>query len=83
MHAPETEYAFDKDLTTRLRGLRAPVKKGLAKWSALQLLGLFAIAGTLLWLLTNTQNRFFQPDTLHVTLVLGSLGIWRFGWWFT
>ncbi|MEM1238058.1 MAG: transcriptional regulator, partial [Pseudomonadota bacterium] len=83
MYAPKTDYAFDKDLTKRLHALRAPAKRGLAKWRGSQLLGVTLIASILLWLLTHTQNRFFQPDTLHVTLVLGSLGIWRFGWWFT
>ncbi|MEM9348927.1 MAG: glycosyltransferase [Pseudomonadota bacterium] len=83
MYAPKTDYAFDKDLTVRLRGLRAPLKRGIRKWRVSQLLSLAAIAVTLLWLLTNTQNRFFQPDTLHITMVLGTLGIWRFGWWFT
>ena len=37
MYAPESDYAFDKDLTERLRTYRAPVKKGLRKWSAGQL----------------------------------------------
>ncbi len=83
MHAPETEYAFDKDLTTRLSTFRGPAKKGLRKWSWRQLVFLAALFGGIGWLLVNTSNRFFTPDTLHVTLVLGTLGMWRFGWWFT
>ena len=83
MHAPETEYAFDKDLAARLRALQAPPKRGLAKWRGDQLLLVALLLLVLGWLLTSTHNRFFQPDTLHVTLVLGTLGIWRFGWWFT
>ncbi|MEM6385669.1 MAG: glycosyltransferase [Pseudomonadota bacterium] len=83
MYAPESEYAFDKDLTERLRTYRAPVKKGLRKWSAGQLFMLVVAMVVLTYLLVTTNNRFFQPDVLHVTFVIGSLGIWRFGWWFT
>jgi len=82
MSAPETDYAFDKDLTRRLRSLKAPPRRGLAKWSPVQLLKLAIIVAVLGWLLTHAQNRFFQPDTLHFTLILGTLGVWRFGWWF-
>ena len=83
MYAPETDYAFDKDLTERLRTYRAPVKKGLRKWSVGQLFMLVVAMVVLIYLLVTTNNRFFQPDVLHVTFVIGSLGIWRFGWWFT
>ncbi|NRB01046.1 MAG: glycosyltransferase [Rhodobacteraceae bacterium] len=83
MYAPESDYAFDKDLTERLRTYGAPVKKGLQKWSFGQLFMLIATMVVLIYLLVTTNNRFFQPDVLHVTLVIGSLGIWRFGWWFT
>ena len=83
MHAPETEYAFDKDLTARLNTFRRPALRGLRKWRPGQVVLLAALFGGIGWLLVHTHNRFFTPDTLHVTLVLGSLGIWRFGWWFT
>ncbi|MGR3513189.1 MAG: glycosyltransferase [Paracoccaceae bacterium] len=83
MYAPESDYAFDKDLTERLRTYRAPVKKGLRKWSVRQLFMLVVAMVVLIYLLVTTNNRFFQPEVLHVTFVIGSLGIWRFGWWFT
>ncbi|MEO0654646.1 MAG: transcriptional regulator, partial [Pseudomonadota bacterium] len=45
---------------------------------------MMAVASVVLtYLLVTTNNRFFQPDVLHVTFVIGTLGIWRFGWWFT
>ncbi|TDA71239.1 transcriptional regulator, partial [Halomonas marinisediminis] len=54
-----------------------------AKWQARQIF-LLAVALTgLFYLLVSTQNRFFQPDVLQITLVIGALGTWRFGWWFT
>lgn len=83
MYAPKTEYAFDKDLTQRLARFRQPVRQGLAKWKFTQLMGLAIIILVLGWLLTNTANRFFQPETLSLTLLIGTLGVWRFGWWFT
>ncbi|MFT6225546.1 MAG: glycosyltransferase Alg8 [Paracoccaceae bacterium] len=83
MFAPETEYAFDKDLTVKLRELTKRPRKGLRKWRFGQLILLGCLMSTLLYLLTFTSNRFFQPDTRHVTLVLGTLGAWRFSWWFT
>ncbi|MEM1428332.1 MAG: glycosyltransferase [Pseudomonadota bacterium] len=83
MSAPASEYAFDKDLTVRLRSLAAPAPRGLSKWSGRQSLTLTGIVVVLLWLLAHTQNRFFEPDVRHVSFVLGGLGCWRFGWWFT
>jgi len=83
MSAPESEYAFDKDLTVRLRDLQAPAKTGWDKWSARQAVTLFAVGLVLLWLLVNVPNRFLEPDVMHLTFTLGGLGIWRFGWWFT
>ncbi|MEM8824656.1 MAG: glycosyltransferase [Pseudomonadota bacterium] len=83
MYAPDTEYAFDKDLTGRLRSLRTPVRRGLGKWRITQVAALAVMLGGLGWILVHTQNRFFRPDVLHITLTLGALGVWRFGWWFT
>ncbi len=82
MSAPESEYAFDKDLTVRLREAARPGGKGLAKWSVPQLILLGVMMTGLLWLLSFTPNRFLNPDVMHVTITLGALGIWRFGWWF-
>lgn len=83
MSAPETEYGFDKDLTKRLRNLTSPAKVGLRKWSASQLTLAFGMLVGLLWLLSFTPNRFLNPDVMHLTVTLGTLGMWRFGWWFT
>ncbi len=81
MYAPDCEYAFDKDLTGRLGKLKGPAKTGLGKWRLSQLLVLALLVAALGWLLTHTHNRYFQPGTLHITFVLGALGLWRFGWW--
>lgn len=83
MSCPQTEYAFDKDLTVRLHDLSAPQRRGLRKWQPQQILLLCIMLSFVIWLLVTVRNRFFQPDLMHITVVLGSLGIWRFGWWFT
>lgn len=83
MFAPETEYAFDKDLSGRLAPFEGPAPRGFAKWKPHHILTLLVIVMVLLWLATRFPNRFVAMDTLHVSLVLGTLGIWRFGWWFT
>ena len=82
MHSPKNEYTFDKDLTVRLRDLTAPVKYGLRKWTVRQLLLVGFMLTGLIWMLSFTPNRFFDPDVLHITVTLGVLGLWRFGWWF-
>lgn len=78
-----TEYAFDKDLTRRLHALQKPVPNYFARWSLPQFTLFLLLFMGLLWLLANVPNRFANPSTLHVTVVLGTLGLWRFGWWFT
>jgi len=83
MSEPDSEYAFDKDLTVKLNDLRTPVQKGFAKWAPHQLMLLAGMLMVIGWLLTSLPNRFLQPDVMHISVVLGSLGIWRFGWWFT
>ena len=50
MHAPETEYAFDKDLTARLNTFRRPALRGLRKWRPGQVVLLAALFGGIGWL---------------------------------
>lgn len=83
MQAPETEYAFDKDLTVQLHKMSAPAETGWRKWSSRQILFLIGLLFGLGWMLVNLPNRFLQPDVMHVSITLGTLGLWRFGWWFT
>lgn len=83
MSAPDSEYAFDKDLTTRLRALQGPAPTGFDKWSLQNIVLLAGIFMGIASLAVFFPNRYFDPDVIHVSIVLGSLGIWRFGWWFT
>ncbi|MEO0390230.1 MAG: glycosyltransferase [Pseudomonadota bacterium] len=83
MYAPQSEYAFDKDLTQRLQDLRGPRPSGLDRWRPGHIAALIAMVAILGWLLITTSNRFLTPYNLHITIVLGTLGLWRFGWWFT
>ena len=83
MSAPDSIYAFDKDLTTRLKRLEGRAPPFWQRWSPSNIAALMLVTLVLLWLLTNVPNRFFNPEVLRITVVLGLLGLWRFGWWFT
>ncbi len=83
MQAPDTLYGFEKHLDGWLKTLSGPSPTGLRKWTP----RFWAQFGVLITVLVAAMvfwpNNFFDPDLLNVTLVLGSLGLWRFGWWFT
>ena len=83
MKAPETVYGFEKHLDRWLATLECPAPKGFAKWTPEFLLKLSFLAIFMCWALVFWPNNFFDPDFLLVTFILGSLGVWRFGWWFT
>ncbi|MEM7268079.1 MAG: glycosyltransferase [Pseudomonadota bacterium] len=83
MKAPDTLYAFEKHLDGWLKGLESPAPSGLQKWTPHFWAQFGALLIALIAAMVFWPNNFFDPDLLHVTLILGSLGIWRFGWWFT
>ncbi len=83
MYEPQSEYAFDKDLTAKLSTFRGPTPSFFTKWSLGHFAGFLLMIMGLLWLLTSVPNRFFNPSVMHITVALGTLGLWRFGWWFT
>lgn len=80
---PQTETEFDHDLTRRLAKLQAPAAKGWRKWSAGHALTLVVVASALISIGVAVPNRYFDPNLLHVSITLGTLGVWRFSWWFT
>jgi len=57
--------------------------KGWAKWNALVLFKITLYFGVCFIGLTTVDTVFFDPDTMQITFVIGALGIWRYGWWFT
>lgn len=83
MYCPENEYEFDKDLANRLRDFERPAPGYLHRWALPHVVILLCTILVLQWLLFNKPNRYFNPEVLHISLILGFLGIWRFGWWFT
>lgn len=76
-------YALDKHLTGWLDDLAKPAPRGMKKWTPSFILSISLIVGALATIMLVMPNRFFDEETLRVTITLGLLGIWRFGWWFT
>ena len=83
MEAPKTVYGFEKHLDGWLATLAGPSPTGLAKWTPQFLVRFTVLFFMLLLALVFWPNNFFDPDLVSFTLTLGSLGLWRFGWWFT
>ena len=83
MEAPKTVYGFEKHLDGWLATLAGPSPTGLAKWKPQFLVRFTVLFFMLLLALVFWPNNFFDPDLVSFTLTLGSLGLWRFGWWFT
>lgn len=57
--------------------------KGFQKWTPVILLQLSLYAGVCMILALSVPNSFWDNEVKQVTLVLGGLGIWRYGWWLT
>ncbi|AXI48645.1 transcriptional regulator [Sulfitobacter sp. SK012] len=83
MNAPKSIYAFEKHLDGWLHSLAGPSPKGLDKWPPRKITQFTVLITMLIAALVFWPNNFFDPDLINITFVLGSLGIWRFGWWFT
>jgi glycosyltransferase Alg8 len=54
-----------------------------AKWNPTVLGGLAVYAALCVILLLTVPNTLWDPAARHVTIVIGGLGLWRFGWWTT
>ncbi|MDX5356518.1 MAG: glycosyltransferase family 2 protein [Rhodobacterales bacterium] len=80
--APEGDYPLEKEIVRRLRHQLAPAPVGMARYPPVFLLRLGLLLAVLWGVAVLLPNRFLGPDTLHITLALGVLGTWRFGWWF-
>lgn len=56
---------------------------GFAKWTPSVLLRISIYIGICLCLLMSMPNAIFDHKAWTVTLTIGGLGAWRYGWWFT
>lgn len=83
MYTPKTEYAFDKDITQRLAYFQKPVHFGIVKWGKQNVFFFCGIAAIIFIIMFSIPNRFFSAELYVFSLTLGTLGCWRFGWWFT
>lgn len=53
------------------------------KWTTAVLLKIFLYFAFCFMALNSLPNSLWDPELRQVTLVIGILGIWRYGWWFT
>src|SRR5262245_56507159 len=52
------------------------------KLSVADFLRLLLLLGTLAVLLLSLPNKLYCPENRRIILILGLLGLWRYGWWF-
>jgi len=52
------------------------------KWSPVVLAQIALYLGVCLTALTLVPNTLWDPEVSHITYVIGTLGIWRYSWWF-
>ncbi len=57
--------------------------QGFAKWTPTVLFSLFVYFGLCFVATQYVETVFWDNRTQTITLVIGFLGIWRYGWWFT
>jgi mannuronan synthase len=83
MDAPHGDYAFSKHLNAWLTDLRRPAPRGLAKWTPGFVASYLTLWTVIITIAVLMPNRFLSPEVRDITITLGILGTWRFGWWFT
>lgn len=75
-------YALAKALAADLARLAGPRPPYLRRFGRTAALALGALMLALVVAAVAVPNRFFALEVAHLTITLGALGIWRFGWWF-
>ena len=56
---------------------------GWVKWNPAVLFRIALYIGACLIGLLSVPNTLFDAQTMAITMTIGLLGIWRYGWWFT
>jgi len=56
---------------------------GIAKWTPANLLHITLYFMCCLLAVLTLPNSIWDDEVKEITLIIGSLGIWRYGWWFT
>jgi len=82
VEVPQGDYAFSKHLNAWLTELRRPAPRGFAKWTPVFLTNYLALWAAVMMIAVLMPNRFLTPEVRSITITLGMLGLWRFGWWF-
>lgn len=74
---------FERRLEDALEALDAPPPSFLDKLLAPSGLMVLAFLAALIYAILSVPNRLFDPDVQKITLTIGALAIWRYGWWMT
>ncbi|MBL4800644.1 MAG: glycosyltransferase [Emcibacter sp.] len=56
---------------------------GFKKWSFFPLYNICLYLAACLLAMMLLPNRLWDPEVREITFVIGVLGVWRYGWWFT
>jgi len=58
-------------------------RKGFKKWTPMALFNIAIYLCCCILAIALIPNRIWDPNVKSITLTIGFLGIWRYGWWFT
>ncbi|MEM9635745.1 MAG: transcriptional regulator, partial [Pseudomonadota bacterium] len=56
---------------------------GWRKWTPAVLFKIALYFGCCLIAVLTLPNSIWDPEVAQITFVIGALGVWRYGWWFT
>jgi len=56
---------------------------GFQKWTPATLAKILIYVAICICMMLTIPNTIFDAKTMSITLTIGALGIWRYGWWFT
>ncbi|MBL4893673.1 MAG: glycosyltransferase [Emcibacter sp.] len=57
--------------------------RGFEKWSLWPLYNIAFYLGCCYLAIMLLPNKLWEPEVREITVAIGTLGIWRYGWWFT
>ncbi|MCL4186982.1 MAG: glycosyltransferase [Rhodobacteraceae bacterium] len=74
-------YPLAKALAADLARLSGPPRPYARRFGMRAALALGTVVLVLAAALVLVPNRFLAPEVAHLSIAIGALGVWRFGWW--